>query len=261
MPEALEVELARRATDDLLGRTMVAVERTDPLVVGDGVDVAVPGATIEAVTRRGKLLVVHTDGPTLGIHFGMTGRLLREGDPVIGRLADDQRLVYGPGADLPVWDRWAVRLDDGSQLRLQDPRRLGRVWLEPDVERLGPDVLTLRRADLAAALARRRAPLKAVLLDQTSVAGLGNMLVDEVLWWSSLDPHRPAASLAPDEVAALQHAIRRRLPVMLRRGGSHTGTLSPSLRAPGGHCPRDGTELRRDVVGGRTTIWCPSHQR
>jgi formamidopyrimidine-DNA glycosylase len=261
MPEALEVELARLASDGLVGRTFVGVEATDALVVGDGVDEAVPGATVEAIGRRGKLLVVHTDGPTLGIHFGMTGRLLRDGDEPIGRLADDQRLVYGPGSDLPVWDRWAVRLDDGSRLRLQDPRRLGRVWLEPDVERLGPDALTLRKVDLAAALAGRRAPLKAVLLDQTAIAGLGNMLVDEVLWWSSIDPRRPAASLGADEVTALQHAIRRRLPVMLRRGGSHTGTLSPARRKPGGHCPRDGAELRRDVVGGRTTVWCPSHQR
>jgi formamidopyrimidine-DNA glycosylase len=254
MPEALEVELTRRATDGLVGRTMVEVERTDALVVGDGVDDAAPGSTVEAITRRGKLLVVLTDGPTLGIHFGMTGRLLRDGDAAIGRLA------YGAGSDHAVWDRWVVRLDDGSRLRLHDPRRLGRVWLEPDVERLGPDVLTLRRADLAAALAGRRAPLKAVLLDQTAIAGLGNMLVDEVLWWSSLDPHRPAGSLTTDELGALQHAIRRRLPVMLRRGGSHTGTLSPARRAPGGHCPRDGAELRRDLVGGRTTVWCPSHQ-
>ena len=72
----------------------------------------------------------------------------------------------------------------------------------------------------------------------------------------------PAGRVAgADEVTALQHAIRRRLPVMLRRGGSHTGTLSPALRAPGGQCPRDGAELPRDVVGGRTTVWCPSHQR
>ena len=95
-----------------------------------------------------------------------------------------------------------------------------------------------------------------MLLDQTAVAGLGNMLVDEVLWWAGLDPHRPAASLTADEVAALQRAIRRRLPVMVRRGGSHTGTLSPAVAGAGGPCPRDGAELRRDVVGGRTTIWC-----
>ena len=102
--------------------------------------------------------------------------------------------------------------------------------------------------------------MKAVLLDQAAVAGLGNMLVDEVLWWAGIDPHRPAGTLTPDEVAELHRAIRRRLPVMLRRGGSHTGTLSPTRRA-GGMCPRDGGELRRDVVGGRTTVWCPAHQR
>ena len=103
-------------------------------------------------------------------------------------------------------------------------------------------------------------PLKAVLLDQRAIAGLGNMLVDEVLWWSALDPHRPAASLTADEVAALQAAIRRRLPVMLRRGGSHTGTLSPPVRSGEASCERDGTLLRRDTVGGRTTVWCPLHQ-
>ena len=103
--------------------------------------------------------------------------------------------------------------------------------------------------------------MKAVLLDQAAVAGLGNMLVDEVLWWAGIDPHRPAASLTADEVAALRVSIRRRLPIMLRRGGSHTGTLSPDGARAGGVCPRDGGELRRDVVGGRTTVWCPAHQR
>jgi formamidopyrimidine-DNA glycosylase len=100
-----------------------------------------------------------------------------------------------------------------------------------------------------------------VLLDQTAVAGLGNMLVDEVLWWAGLDPRRPAASLRPDEVAELQRKIRSRLPVMLRRGGSHTGTLSPAARGAGGLCARDGAPLDRTVVGGRTTLWCPRHQR
>ena len=76
------------------------------------------------------------------------------------------------------------------------------------------------------------------------MAGLGNMLVDEVLWWAGLDPQRPARSLTADEVAALQRSIRRRLPVMLRRGGSHTGTLSPAVRAAVGLCPRDGAAAR-----------------
>jgi formamidopyrimidine-DNA glycosylase len=254
VPEVLEVELTRLAAAELVGRRFVAVERTDAIVVGDGVDGAVPGHTIEALARRGKVLVLHTDGPTIGLHFGMTGRLLRDGSALA-----IERLAYGSLDDHERWDRWIVSLDDGSRLRFHDPRRFGRIWLEPDLSVLGPDVLSLTRAQLAAALAGRRAPVKAVLLDQFAVAGLGNLLVDEVLWWAGLDPHRPASSLAPDEVAALQRAIRRRLPVMLRRGGSHTGTLSPARR-DGGVCPRDGTPLRRDVVGGRTTIWCPFHQ-
>jgi formamidopyrimidine-DNA glycosylase len=255
VPEVLEVELTRRAAAQLVGRRLVEVAVTDPLVVGPGVDAAVPGTTVTELDRRGKVLAIVTDGPAIGLHFGMTGRLLRDDAPV----AID-RLAYGSRDDDERWDRWVVRLDDDSRLRLHDPRRLGRVWLDPNLAALGPDALTLTRGALAAALARRRAPVKAVLLDQLAVAGLGNLLVDEVLWWAGLDPRRPGDSLSPAEVTALQRAIRRRLPVMLRRGGSHTGTLSPPLRG-GGMCPRDGAVLRRDVVAGRTTVSCPIHQR
>lgn len=263
MPEVLEAELTRRAAAALIGRRIVAVERTDALVVGEGVDAAVPGLTITHVGRHGKLLLVETasadgadEGPGLGLHFGMTGRLLvdRDAGP-IGRLA------YGAASDDEVWDRWVVRLDDGSRLRFHDPRRFGRISLEPTHHRLGPDALTLRRRELAGALAGRRAPLKTVLLDQSAVAGLGNMIVDEVLWWAGIAPTRTAGSLDVEEVARLATTIRRRLPVMLRRGGSHTGTLSPDVRAGGGPCPRCGGELVRAVVGGRTTLWCPGHQR
>jgi formamidopyrimidine-DNA glycosylase len=254
VPEVLEVELTRRAAGAFIGRTFAAVERTDPLVVDDGVDAEVPGSQVVGVDRLGKLLLLCTDGPVVGVHFGMTGRLLVDDEAAIDRLA------YSGSSRDPVWDRWAVRLDDGRLVRLHDPRRLGRVRLDPDLSRLGPDALTLRRVDLAAALAGRRAPLKAVLLDQGAVAGLGNLLVDEILWWASLDPRRPGGLLPPDEIDGLQRTIRRRLPIMLRRGGSHTGTLSPAVRSSGGHCPRDGAELARVTVGGRTTVWCPSHQ-
>jgi formamidopyrimidine-DNA glycosylase len=256
VPEVLEVELTRRAAADLVGRRVGAVLRTDPLVVADGVDDVLPGCTVTGIRRRGKVLALDTDGPVLALHFGMTGRLLRD-----GARAPIDRLAYGALSDDERWDRWVVGLDDGTRLRMHDPRRLGRVWLDPDLDRLGPDALTLTRAELAAALAGRRAPLKAVLLDQSAVAGLGNMLVDEVLWWAGLDPRRPAQSLSGDETAALQTAIRRRLPVMLRRGGSHTGTLSPAARLTGGPCPRDGTVLERTVVAGRGTILCRAHQR
>lgn len=256
VPEALEVELTRRAAGTLIGRRIDSVERTDPLVVGDGVDELVPGRTVAGIDRRGKLLLVATDGPTLGLHFGMTGRLLPDGSvPPI------EQLAYGAGSDHDAWDRWVLRLDDGTRVRFHDPRLLGRVSLDPRTDQLGPDVLTLTRAELSPALAGRRAPLKAVLLDQRAVAGLGNMLVDEVLWWSDLDPRRPADELSPDEIVALAQAVRRRLPIMLRRGGSHTGTLSPEVRRAGGRCPRCGGDLVRSRVGGRTTIRCSVHQR
>jgi len=143
VPEVLEVELTRRAASSLIGRRFVAVERTDGLVVATGVDEAVVDATIEGLDRRGKVLAVHTDGPTIGLHFGMTGRLLRDDTPVA--LA---RLEYGSLDDDARWDRWVARLDDGSTLRFHDPRRLGRIWPEPELERLGPDALSLTRRQL-----------------------------------------------------------------------------------------------------------------
>jgi formamidopyrimidine-DNA glycosylase len=100
-----------------------------------------------------------------------------------------------------------------------------------------------------------------VLLDQGVIAGLGNLCADEVLWCSGIDPHRPASSLSDVEVAALCDAIRRRLPEMLAAGGSTMGTLSPEVRAACPPCERDGTPLRRDTIGGRTSVWCPGHQR
>jgi formamidopyrimidine-DNA glycosylase len=255
MPEVLEVELTRRGLVDLIGDTVVGVDRTDPLVVAEGVDAMTIGATITGFDRRGKQLVVLTDGPSVGVHLGMTGRVLLDGVSTIGELA------YGSREDHPRWDRWALGFRSGRRLRLHDPRRLARVRLDPDVERLGPDALSLGRAELASALRRRRAPLKAVLLDQRAIAGLGNMIVDEVLWWAGIDPHRIARDLGDTEVADLHRQLRRRLSVMLRRGGSHSGSLSPEVRAFPGPCPRDGRPLARAVVGGRTTVWCPAHQR
>ena len=142
---------------------------------------------------------------------------------------------------------------------IDDPRRLGRVELAPDLTTLGPDAWSLRLEELRGALAHGRGPLKARLLDQARVAGLGNLLVDEVLWRADLSPHRPAGSLNADEVRRLRQVVRRVLDQMDRRGGSHTGDLFDARR-PGGVCPRDGTGLRRATVGGRTTWWCPAHQ-
>lgn len=254
MPEVLEVELTRRGIESIVGRRLGPVERTDDLVVAPGVDDAIPGARVESLARRGKQLIVRTDHADIGVHLGMTGRLLLDDQDALGRLA------YGSRNEHPTWDRWVVRLDDQRRLRLHDPRRLGRVTLDPDLEVLGPDAMTLTKRQLRVALANRSAPLKAVLLDQHRIAGLGNLLVDEVLWRCGLDPRRPAGSLSEDELTRLHRTLRRRLPVMLAQGGSHTGTISPAFRSVGGGCPRCGAEMRRGTVGTRTTWWCPRHQ-
>jgi formamidopyrimidine-DNA glycosylase len=97
-------------------------------------------------------------------------------------------------------------------------------------------------------------------MDQRRVAGIGNLTADEVLWRASVAPHRPSSSLMSTEHRRLHHHLRRTLDDLMARGGSHLGDLMPERR-PGGRCPRDATELSRSTVGGRTSWWCPRHQR
>jgi formamidopyrimidine-DNA glycosylase len=193
------------------------------------------------------------DGPVLALHLGMSGRVLIDGD------AAGDPLLYASNAENPAWHRFGLRFEDGGALFLRDPRRLGAVELDPDEDRLGPDALDLRLPELRRILSRSRAPVKAVLMDQSRIAGLGNLLVDEILWRAGIDPARPADTLAAEEQARLHRAIRTALRVMIRRGGSHTGDLMVA-RVPGGHCPRDGAPLLRRRIGGRTTFSCPVHQ-
>jgi formamidopyrimidine-DNA glycosylase len=253
VPEGLEVELYRRAADAAVGRRIVGVEVDERLTV-EPLAARLVGACVLGTRRIGKLLLLDTDGPVLGLHFGMTGRIVVDGQAPI------DRLEYGSADDAARWDRLRVTFEDGGQLRVNDPRRWARFTLDPDTSRLGPDVLRLTRRQLAIALARRRTSVKAVLLDQGTVAGLGNLCVDELLWHASLHPARPADGLSAEETAALHTAVRRELPRMLRRGGSHTGTMSPAVRAAIPPCPRDGAPLRRAVIAGRTTVWCSTHQ-
>ena len=114
---------------------------------------------------------------------------------------------------------------------------------------------------LAVALDGRRAAIKTVLLDQTVVAGLGNLCADEVLWWSGVAPQRSVDSLTEPEVDSIASAIAVRLPIMLRRGGSTMGELNPTRRQALGSCPRDLAPLQRATIGGRTAVWCPGHQQ
>ena len=259
MPEGLEAEIWRRACEPLIGRTVLDVV-VDDRVVDEGFVEAIAGVTFAGSRRRGKVVLLDTDGPTIGLHFGMTGRLVIDGDASIDRLA------YASGRDDPAWDRLVIFATPGGHeappaLRFNDPRRLGRVSLDPDLDQLGIDFTEVTPRRLAQSLASRRGVLKSVLLDQHVVAGLGNLCVDEVLWWAGLDPRRSVDTLAEPEVERLARVIRRRLPIMLERGGSTTGVLSPTVRAACPPCERDGVSLQRLTIGGRTTVWCPQHQR
>jgi formamidopyrimidine-DNA glycosylase len=259
VPEGLEAEIWRQACHPLVGRTIVAAE-VDERVVPEGFVAAVTGATIEGIRRRGKVVLIDTDRATVGVHFGMTGRLIVDGAAAI------EQLAYASGRDDPTWDRLVLFTAPHGQsappaVRFNDPRRLGRVSLDAGLGHLGVDFTEVTPKRLAAALARRHGVVKSTLLDQQVVAGLGNLCVDEVLWWAQLDPRRPVGSLSAAEIGRLAGAIRRRLPIMLVRGGSTSGVLSPAVRAACPPCERDETPLARTAIGGRTTVWCPQHQR
>ena len=261
MPELAEVDAYRRLAARALGRRVAEVVAHDAWYLRGGLDAgtlsdALVGRRFVDARRVGKLLLLDTDkeGPVLGLRFGMSGRLLVDGTAGVGDL------LYTSNQDLERWDRFGVRFADGGDMRIRDPRRLGGVELAPPEERLGPDALTITADDLVQALGRSQAPLKARLLDQARLAGVGNLAADEILWRAGLDPGRPAGTLSPKEVARLHGQLVGTLADLIRRGGSHTGDLVAERR-PGGTCPTDGTPLVRRTVGGRTTWSCPKHQR
>lgn len=261
MPELPEVERYRRlASARGLDRPIALVRAADSWylkrgTVAEALAAALVGRRFVAARRRGKLMMLDTEDATvLGMRFGMSGRLLVDGS------AGVDRLLYGRAAADPRHHRFAVVFDDGGSLVVSDPRRLGGVELDPDESRLGPDALGISRPGLRAALAGARTPLKARLLDQAHIAGVGNLIADEVLWRAGLSPLRPAGDLTPAELRRLHTQLVSGLEDLIERGGSHTGDLMPE-RKPGGLCPRDGRPLVRATVGGRTTWWCPAHQR
>jgi formamidopyrimidine-DNA glycosylase len=275
VPEILEVEEARQLMESrALDRLIATVDAPDAWylkrgLTSDVISRVLPGRRFTAARRRGKLLLLDTDdhtesrpgpsrgtdasGPTLGLHLGMTGRVLVDG------AAAGEPLLYASNREIPAWHRFTIRFRDGGVLALRDPRRLGAVELDPDEDRLGLDALTVNVARLRATIGHRRTAIKAALMNQAAIAGLGNLLVDEILWRAGIDPNRSAASLERGEQGRLARSISTTLRVLGRRGGSHTGDLMAG-RHPGGFCPRDGAPLRRETIGGRTTYWCPVHQ-
>lgn len=280
MPELPEVEtIARGLARHLAGATFVAVEsvRADYVLAPPPSAAAhLTGRRVVAVARHGKRISVRLDPPAeLLIHLGMSGRVTV--DPADAPLAPHTHL--------------RVRLSpSGAELRVRDPRRFGSVWIQAPgaapaavpahrarhaalPRPLGPDALALGRDDFRRLLARPRA-LKALLLDQQAVAGLGNIYVDEILWASRLHPRRRADRVPPDRIPKMHRHLRRILSAAVRAGGSTLrdyrdadGTAG-SFRArhrvyghEGEPCPRCRATIRRLTVAGRSTFLCPRCQR
>ena len=267
MPELLEVEIYRSTATRSIGRTIAAVEVLDPFGLrhcpgsAEAVEAALVGSMVVAARRRGKLLLLDlSTGPgefvtaTLGVRFGMTGRLL------VDESAGIDGLLYSSDRNEAAWDRFRVRFVDGGTMAVRDPRRLGGVVLDPDENALGIDATELTPAQLATVLRGSASPVKARLLDQHRIAGIGNLLADEMLWRAGISPKAEAGRLSPARVARLHVAIASTLTELGARGGSHLGDVMEARR-PGGLCPRDGTPMKSAQVGGRTTYWCPTHQR
>lgn len=247
MPELPEAERARRQVECVLHRRIVAVDDRDayvcrPHAPGE-ISGALTGRRLTVAHRRGKFMWVETDddGPELGLHLGMAGRIDVDQPPH------------------PRWDRFALEFEGGGRIALHDRRRLSRAVIEPDFSHVGPDAGEVSRAEFRRRIGRGSAPLKPRLLDQGAIAGIGNLLADEILWQARLSPLRACGELSHEELDELRRSTRRAIRNAIRRGGAHTGTLNPERRR-GGRCPRCGAELERATVGGRTTYWCPTEQ-
>lgn len=276
MPELPEVEtIARALRPDLLGRTVIGARGLDypPLVeplTPDEFSVRLAGQSIAGVGRRAKLILLQLEeGAVLTVHLRMSGRLhLR------------------PATAEPLPHTHAILdLDDGRALHLRDPRKFGRLRLYTAAEyaaldrRLGPEPLA---ADFTAAVlasrlqARRRSQLKAVLLDQNSLAGLGNIYADEALFRACLHPRRPAGSLSAAEIARLHRAIQEVLREAIAANGTtlgdgiylfgadEAGRFAERLRVYGRlgrPCPSCGAAIERQTIAGRSSHFCPACQK
>jgi formamidopyrimidine-DNA glycosylase len=271
MPELPEVETTRRHIASALvgrtvGRVVVSGERTlrrqerRPDFRG-----RLLGRTVEDVGRHGKFLVVALEGDlSWVVHLGMSGRLA----------LDD------PGEPLAIHTRFVVGFDRGPELRFVDPRTFGFTAVFTPAERdesslahLGPDALDNlpEPVRLRTALAGRTASIKALLLDQSIVAGLGNIYADEALHRAGIDPHRPAGDLGDDETARLRSGIAATLREALAAGGTtlddlayllpdrRAGGFLPQLRAYGREgepCLRCDGRIERSTIRGRSTFSC-----
>ena len=246
MPELPEAERARLTLEQTLHRRIAAVNDADTYVCrphqpGELND-ALTGHQFVSAHRRGKFLWLNTaEGPVLGLHLGMTGHIVLDPEEALRS------------------DRFSVHFTDGGSFTLRDRRRLGRAVLNPDYAHVGPDAADVSRAGFRRLIGRGRAPVKARLLDQQAISGIGNLLADQILWQARIAPQRRTNELSEAELDRLRRHTRAEIRSALRKGGAHTGRFI-AARERDGVCPRNGHPLSRATIGGRTTYWCPACQ-
>lgn len=261
MPELIEVEYYRSALVRVVGQRLRSMTVTPgdyvrPRATPTSVFGALLGLQLTDVRRHGKLLLLGLGDEggmvsEVGLRFGMTGRLLIDGTGPI------DYLEYSSRRDDPAWDRVVMNFD--VPVAIRDQRRLGSIELAPDVSALGIDALALDDRGWSEICRGRRKSTKAVLLDQSLVAGIGNLLADEILWRSCIDPARPARSLSTSEVTRLATTVGPTIAELMDRGGSHRGD-SFALRECGAICTHCGHAMEHTTVATRSTWWCRGHQ-
>jgi len=276
MPELPEVETVVRGLRMLLpGRSIVGVRlgKTDFIDDPASLEEGLPGSRIASVERLGKFIRILLDPQqsaaqkegrrNLIVHLGMTGRLA----------------VRPAGEPFPPHTHGFFELDDGRELRYTDPRRFGRIVLVPESGiaafggRLGDEPLEISAREFQRRLGGRRARIKALLLDQSVLRGVGNIYADESLWRAGIHPARLAAQLSRTDLARLRQAIRYVLRWAIRLGGSSISDFVDAEGNPGEFqirhrayhrhgkpCFRCGTTIRQMIVAGRSSHFCPKCQ-
>jgi len=274
VPELPEVETVVRGLQTALpGRRILEVRlgKTDFIVDPAALERDLPGRTITAVQRHGKFIVLDLESSneadpqfTFLIHLGMTGQIV----------------TCSPEIPIPAHTHVFLALDNGKELRYTDVRRFGSMQIVVSREReavlgkLGLDALAATREEFSAAIRSRRARIKALLLDQSILRGMGNIYTDESLWRARIHPMRLGSSLKNVEVEKLHRSVREILTEAIRLRGSSVSNYVDSEGCAGGFqlrhrvyqregekCVRCKTVIRRAIVAGRSSYFCPGCQK